>query len=63
MPQTPKNLPGNVFFEWNARSHKDRLVGTGAYISKIKLKIMNGAEKVGDADDTYTIGIKRRGQK
>ncbi len=55
--------PGNVFFEWNARSHKDRLVGTGAYISKIKLKILNGAEKVGDADDTYTIGIKRRGQK
>ena len=55
--------PGNVFFEWNARSHKGRLVGTGAYISKIKLKILNDREKVGDADDTYTIGIKRRGLK
>ncbi len=51
--------PGNIFFEWNARSEKGRLVGTGAYISKVKLKITNGREKVGSADDTYTIGIRR----
>ena len=51
--------PGNVFFEWNARSDKGRLVGTGAYIAKMKLKIMSAGEKAGDADDTYTIGIHR----
>ena len=51
--------PGNVFFEWNARSDKGRLVGTGAYIAKMKLKIMSAGEKAGDADDTYTIGIRR----
>ena len=51
--------PGNLFFEWNARSEKGRLVGTGAYISKMKVKVMNGGEKAGAADNTSTIGIRR----
>ena len=51
--------PGNLFFEWNARSEKGRVVGTGAYITKMKVKIMNGREKAGSSDDTYTIGIRR----
>ena len=51
--------PGNLFFEWNARSEKGRMVGTGAYITKMKVKIMNGSEKAGSSDDTYTIGIRR----
>ena len=51
--------PGNLFFEWNARSEKGRMVGTGAYITKMKVKIMNGGEKAGSSDDTYTIGIRR----
>ena len=51
--------PGNLFFEWGARSEKGRLVGTGAYISKMKVKIKNGREKVGGSDDTFTIGIRR----
>jgi hypothetical protein len=55
--------PGNVFFEWNARSDKGRLVGTGAYISKLKVKIVSGRIKAGESDDTYTIGIKRSKQK
>ena len=51
--------PGNLFFEWNARSEKGRVVGTGAYITKMKVKITSGLEKAGSSDDTYTIGIRR----
>jgi len=51
--------PGNIFFEWNARSDKGRLVGTGAYITKMKVKIHSGSEKAGESEDTYTLGIKR----
>ena len=51
--------PGNLFFEWNARSEKGRVVGTGAYITKMKVKITSGPEKAGSSDDTYTIGIRR----
>lgn len=51
--------PGHVFFEWNARSEKGRLVGTGAYIAKMKVKVYSGNEKAGDSEDTFTLGIKR----
>lgn len=51
--------PGNIFFEWNGRSDNGRLVGTGAYISKMKVKVLVGQEKVGSSEDTYTLGIKR----
>lgn len=51
--------PGNIFFEWNARSENGRLVGTGAYITKTKVRIYSGNEKAGDTEDTYTLGIKR----
>ena len=54
--------PGNLFFEWNARSERGRVVGTGAYITKMKVKITKDREKAGSSDDTYTIGI-RRGRK
>lgn len=61
-PYKPKNCldnPGYMFFEWNARSKNGRLVGTGAYISKFKLKIRTGNEIIGKEEDSYTIGIKR----
>ena len=51
--------PGNMFFEWNGRSEDGRLVGTGPYIVKMKVKIYAGKEKAGSSDDVYTIGIKR----
>lgn len=51
--------PGNIFFEWNARSENGRLVGTGAYITKMKVKVYAGENVMGDSEDTYTIGIKR----
>jgi hypothetical protein len=51
--------PGNIFFEWNARSENGRLVGTGPYISKIKVKIYNGKSVEGKNDDIYTLGIRR----
>ncbi len=51
--------PGNMFFEWNGRSEDGRLVGTGPYIAKMKVRIYSGKEKAGSSDDTYTLGIKR----
>lgn len=51
--------PGNMFFKWNGRSDDGRLVGTGAYIAKMKVRIYSGKDKVGSSDDTYTLGIKR----
>ncbi|PWJ64977.1 MULTISPECIES: fibro-slime domain-containing protein [unclassified Fibrobacter] len=51
--------PGNMFFEWNGRSEDGRLVGTGPYIAKMKVKVFSGKTKAGSSEDTYTIGIKR----
>lgn len=51
--------PGNIFFEWNGRSEDGRLVGTGPYIAKMKVRIYSGKEKAGSTEDTYTLGIKR----
>ena len=51
--------PAKIFLAWNARSDKGRLVGTGAYISKLEWKVMAGKEKIGDRDDTFTMGVKR----
>lgn len=51
--------PGNIFFEWNARSENGRLVGTGPYISKIKVKIYSGKNVEGKNEDVYTLGIRR----
>lgn len=31
--------PGNIYLGWNMRSTSDRLVGTGAYIARLKIKI------------------------
>ena len=61
-PSLPKNCrdnPGNIYFEWNARSKNGRLVGTGAYISKFYYKVISGAQALTDKDETYTLGIKR----
>ena len=51
--------PAKIFLAWNARSDKGRLVGTGAYISKLEWKVMAGKEIIGDRDDTFTMGVRR----
>jgi fibro-slime domain-containing protein len=51
--------PGNIFFEWNARSENGRLVGTGPYIYKLSVKIYAGRSVVGKNEDVYTLGIRR----
>lgn len=51
---------GNIFLMWNGRSNKNRLVGTGVYITKLKFKIFSDAEVIGKDEDTYTLGIRRR---
>ena len=51
--------PAKVFLAWNARSDKGRLVGTGAYISKLEWKVVAGNETVGKRDDTFTVGVRR----
>ncbi len=63
IPGRPKNCyenPGYMFFEWNTRSGNGRLVGTGAYIVKMKVKIRSDKEVVGKKEETYTMGIKRK---
>lgn len=50
---------GRLFLAWNMRSDEGRLVGTGVYISKLKLKIvMNGKTILRQSDDTL-IGVRR----
>ena len=51
--------PAKVFLAWNGRSDKGRLVGTGAYISKLDWKVMAGRKAVGKRDDTFTMGVRR----
>ena len=51
--------PGNIFFEWNARSESGRLVGTGPYIYKLRVKVYNGKSVEGKNEDVYTLGIRR----
>ena len=55
--------PGNVFLMWDARSNKGRLVGTGAYIAKLKFKIISDGNLVGKQDETFNFGIRRHGKK
>ncbi|MCF0220798.1 MAG: fibro-slime domain-containing protein, partial [Fibrobacter sp.] len=52
--------PGNVFFLWNGLSNKKRIVGTGVYIAKVKVKIRSGRSVAGESNDTYRVGIKRK---
>lgn len=54
-----RHNPGKVFLAWNARSESGRLVGTGAYVSKLEWKVVAGGTTVGKRDDTFTLGIKR----
>ena len=55
--------PGNVFLMWDAHTAKGRWVGTGVYIAKLKFKIFQGDKVVGKSDETFTLGIRRRGNK
>lgn len=49
-----KEHPGRtVFFNWNHRSHQGRLVGSGAYIIKLRIN---------DVKATRTIGVQRVSQ-
>lgn len=50
---------GNLFFMWDARSDKGRMVGTGVYIAKFKFKIFSDRDIVGKGDETFTFGIRR----
>ena len=55
--------PGNVFLMWDAHTAKGRWVGTGVYIAKLKFKIFQGDKVVGKSDETFTLGIRRHGNK
>lgn len=52
--------PGKVFLAWDGRTEKGRVVGTGAYVSKLSWFVRAGRDKVGKRDDTFTMGIARR---
>jgi fibro-slime domain-containing protein len=50
---------GNMFFEWDAKSDKGRMVGTGVYIAKFKFKIFSDTEIMGKGEEMFTFGIRR----
>jgi len=50
---------GNMFFMWDAKSEKGRMVGTGVYIAKFKFKIFSDSEIMGKGEETFTFGIRR----
>ena len=54
-----RSNPAKVFLAWNARSDKGRLVGTGAYVSKLEWRVKAGGETVGKREDTFTMGVRR----
>ncbi len=63
--KTCREVHGNFYIAWNMLSDKKRLVGTGAYIAKIKSfvnlgdKCADGKVKSSKAEDTDMWGAKR----
>lgn len=50
---------GNVFLGWTGRASSGRLVGTGAYIAHLSLKVRAGNKTVSGADEKSVWGVRR----
>ena len=55
--------PGNLFLAWNMRADDGRLVGTGAYIARIHVKIMVGKKTASDITRDLLWGVRRGSTK
>ncbi|MBR6423623.1 MAG: hypothetical protein IKS47_02945, partial [Bacteroidales bacterium] len=50
---------GNLFLAWNMRADDGRLVGTGAYIARLHVKIMVGKKTASDITRDLLWGVRR----
>lgn len=50
---------GNVFLGWTGRASSGRLVGTGAYIAHLSLKVRAGNKTVSRSDEKSVWGVRR----
>ena len=50
---------GNLFLAWNMRADDGRLVGTGAYIARLHVKIMVGKKTASDITRDLMWGVRR----
>ncbi len=51
--------PGNLFLAWNMRADDGRLVGTGAYIARLHVKVMVGHRTVSNITRDLMWGVRR----
>ena len=54
--------PGNLFLAWNMRDDNGRLVGTGAYIARLHVKVMIGKKTASDITRDLLWGVRRGGK-
>jgi hypothetical protein len=50
---------GNVFLAWNARSSSGRLVGSGAYIARLDIRVKAGGKTVSRTQTNSVWGVRR----
>lgn len=53
--------PGNIFLAWNARSTEGRLVGSGAYIAQLNIRMKAGDTIVSKTETDSVWGVRRTG--
>ena len=53
--------PGNLFLAWNMRADDGRLVGTGAYIARLHLKVVVGKKTATNITRDLLWGVRRGG--
>ena len=53
--------PGNLFLAWNMRADDGRLVGTGAYIARLHLKVIVGKKTATNITRDLLWGVRRGG--
>ena len=51
--------PGNLFLAWNMRADDGRLVGTGAYIARLHVKVIVGRKMVTNITRDLMWGVRR----
>ena len=54
--------PGNLFLAWNMRADDGRLVGTGAYIARLHVKVMVGRRTASNITRDLLWGVRRGGK-
>ena len=52
---------GRIFLAWNMRSNKGRLVGSGVYIERLKIKVVVNGKKIVNRTQDKLLGVRRKG--